>query len=101
MKVADEAKTNDNTGPMSNEGTYSTEELDDMLEDFVKAKQIEADPKKLAMLKNYAISRNKAISDLFDINRMAPPPKSLKDLKATYDKKVAPTAPTADDTQVE
>lgn len=85
MKIADEAKPE---GPVqSNEGSYTQEELDEMLDNFIAAKQIEADPKKLAMLKDYAISRQKVINDLFDVNKLAPP-KSLKDLKKAYNDKV-------------
>lgn len=87
MKIADEAKP-EGSQSSTNEGSYSQEELDDMLEDFVRAKQIESDPKKLAMLKSYALSRSQAIADLFDVNKL-PAPKSLKDLKKAYDAKVA------------
>ena len=87
MKISTEAKPND-AQSVTNEGNYSQEELDGMLEDFVKAKQIESDPKLFATLKSYAISRNKAIADLFSVNN-APAPKTLKDLKKTYDAKVA------------
>ena len=85
MKISDEAKPEGMDA--TNEGNYSQEQLEEMLEGFVKAKQIEADPVKLAMLKDYALSKNKAVSDLFDNNKIAPP-KSLKDLKKAYDSKV-------------
>lgn len=84
MKVADDAKMEE-TG--TEDGTYSPEDMDCMLDHFIKAKQIEADPQKLAMLKNYAMSKQKVITDLFDVNKLAPP-KSLKDLKKIYNQKV-------------
>lgn len=85
MKLNDEAKPEE--GPETSPGEYTDDQLEDMLEAFVTAKEIEADPQKLAMLKDYAKSREKKIASLFDVNNL-PPPKSLKDLKKTYDKKV-------------
>lgn len=88
MKLDDEAKPEDS---QSQPGEYSTDELDQMLEHFVQAKTIEADPKKLAMLKDYAMSKSKQTAELFDVNNL-PAPKSLKDLKKTYDRKVKDTS---------
>jgi hypothetical protein len=85
VKIGDEAKPEDMQE--TNEGNYSQEQLEEMLEGYVRAKQIEADPQKLAMLKDYAMSKSKAVADLFDVNK-TPPPKSLKDLKKAYDVKV-------------
>lgn len=85
MKINDEAKPDgsENVGP----GEYTQEQLEEMLEHFIASKQIEADPKKLALLKDYAMSKAKAVSDLFSENNR-PPVKSLKDLKKAYNDKV-------------
>lgn len=85
MKINDEGKPEgtDEASP----GEYTQDQLDEMLEHFIASKQIEADPKKLALLRDYAMSKNKAISDLFDVNNR-PPVKSLKDLKKKYNEKV-------------
>ena len=84
--MADEAGKPD--VEMSNAGEYTSEQLDEMLEHFIEAKRVEADPKKLAMLRKYAQGKQKEVLDLFDVNNV-PPPKSLKDLKKTYAEKVA------------
>lgn len=74
----------------TNEGNYSQEQLDDMLEDYVRCKQIEQDPKLLAMLKDYALSKGKVINDLFGPNAgKGDKPKSLKDLKNKYNEVVS------------
>jgi hypothetical protein len=86
MKMVDEAKASDESSP-SNAGEYTQEDLEEMLEMFVKVKQIESDPKKLKMLRDFATSREQTITDLFDVNNV-PPVKSLKDLKKIYNDKV-------------
>lgn len=85
MKINDEGKPEGSESVAA--GEYTQEQLDEMLENFISAKQIEADPKKLAMLKDYATSKSKAIADLFSENNR-PPVKSLKDLKKAYNEKV-------------
>lgn len=83
--MKDEGKIGE--GSVSNEGEYTQEDLEEMLENFVKAKQIEADPAKLAMLKEFAQSKSKAITELFDVNKVEPV-KSLKDIKKIYNEKL-------------
>lgn len=68
----------------TNEGNYSQEQLEDMLEDYINAKKIEADPKLFAMLKDFAMSKNKMTEELFKAGPNKPPAKSLKDLKSKY-----------------
>jgi hypothetical protein len=60
--------------------TGDSEEMEEMLEAFLTAKKIEADPMKMAKLKEYAMGRNKQIEDLF---KVAPKQdiKSFKDMK--------------------
>lgn len=69
--------------PTSNEGTYDQEHLDCMLKTYLEAKKIEADPKLFSMVKDYALSKNKMVEELFN---QAPKTsvKSLKDLKNKY-----------------
>ena len=74
--------------PSTDEGTYSQEQLDCMLKYYIQAKKIEADPKILAMVKNYAMSKNKMIEDLFSQGENKSQVSSLKDLKKKYDEKV-------------
>lgn len=69
----------------SNEGTYDQEHLDCMLKNFIEAKKIEQDPVLLTTLKDYALSKNKMIQDLFDNVKNPGKVKSLKDLKTKYD----------------
>lgn len=83
MKMDMSAKPTGEDMPKTNEGTYDQEHLEEMLEHFITAKKIEADPVLLATVKDYALSRNKMIAELFDA-----PAKSLKDLKGKYDKLV-------------
>lgn len=49
----------------TNDGTYSQEQLDCMLKHFIEAKKIEADPALFAMVKDYAMSKNKMVEDMF------------------------------------
>jgi hypothetical protein len=59
-----------------------------MLESYLQAKKIEADPKVFAMVKDYAMSRNKMVEELFNAPAKTEAPKSLKDLKKKYNEKV-------------
>lgn len=74
--------------PSTDEGTYSQEQLDVMLRYYVQAKKIESDPKILAMVKNYAMSKNKMIEDLFKPSENKAQVSSIKDLKKKYNEKV-------------
>lgn len=89
MKIDMSAKPTGDDMPKSNEGTYDQEHLEEMLEHFITAKKIEADPALLATVKDYAMSKNKMIEELFNAPSKTTPPKSLKDLKGTYDKLVS------------
>ena len=74
--------------PQSNEGTYDQEHMEEMLESYLEAKKIEADPKLFAMVKDYAMSKNKMVEELFKQENKTQPAKSLKDLKKKYNDKV-------------
>jgi hypothetical protein len=74
--------------PKSNEGTYDQDELETMLRHFVEGKKIESDSKVLAMVRNYALSKNKMIEGLFKPSENKAPVNSLKDLKTKYNDKV-------------
>lgn len=87
MKIQDDAKPS-GTGRESNDGEYTQEDLEEMLEAFIQAKHIEKDPKLLAMLKDYATSHSKMVEGLFDDNSDKPEIKSLKDVKKLYNDKV-------------
>lgn len=74
----------DSTGSAA--GTYEQGDLECMLEHYLEAKKIEADPALLATVKDYALSKNRMISELFDQPAKNAPPKSIADLKAKYNK---------------
>jgi hypothetical protein len=88
MKMDMSAKPEGEDLPKSNEGTYDQEHMEEMLESYLEAKKIEADPKLFAMVKDYAMSRNKMIEELFKQENKAEAPKSLKDLKKKYNDKM-------------
>lgn len=94
MKMDMSAKPSGEDMPDSNEGSYDQEHLECMLNKYIEAKKIEADPKLLAMVKDYALSKNKMVEELFNqpIKNKAPI-KSLKDLKSKYDSLVSPEQP--------
>lgn len=90
MKMDMSAKPTGEDMPKSNDGVYDQEHLEEMLENYVEAKKIEADPKLLMMLKDYAMSKNKMVEELFNQPSKAKAPvKSLKDLKSKYDEVVS------------
>ncbi len=74
--------------PKTDEGIYDQEQMEEMLESYMEAKKIEADPKLFAMVKDYAMSKNKMVEELFKQENKATAPKSLKDLKSKYNEKV-------------
>lgn len=90
MKMDMSAKPTGDDMPEANEGTYDQEHLECMLEQYVAAKKIEADPKLLATLKDYAMSKNKMVEELFADGPNKAPAKSLKDLKSKYNSMVEP-----------
>jgi hypothetical protein len=81
MKMDMSAKPTGEGMPQSNEGTYDQEHLECMLEHYLEAKKIEADPKLFAMVKDYAMSKNKMVDELFKTPPKTSAPKSLQDLK--------------------
>lgn len=85
MKLSGEPKVG--TEGATNEGNYDEAQLEEMLEHYVEAKKIDADPKLKAVLRNFAMSKNKQVEEIFGPNA-SDSPKSLKDLKATYNEKV-------------
>ena len=74
--------------PKTDEGIYDQEQMEEMLESYMEAKKIEADPKLFAMVKDYAMSKNKMVEELFKQENKATAPKSLKDLKKKYNDKM-------------
>lgn len=72
-------------GSTTNEGSYSSEDLDEMLEHFVESKKIESDPKLFALLKEHAMGKNKMIEGFFTGGPEKP--KSLKDMRELGNKK--------------
>lgn len=88
MKMDMSAKPSGEDMPKSNDGVYDQEHLEEMLESYLQAKKIEADPKVFAMVKDYAMSRNKMVEELFNAPAKTESPKSLKDLKKKYNEKV-------------
>ena len=88
MKMDMSAKPEGEDMPQSNDGVYDQEHMEEMLESYLEAKKIEADPKLFAMVKDYAMSKNKMIADLFKQENKATAPKSLKDLKSKYNDKM-------------
>lgn len=81
MKIEDSGKPE---GSESEDGLYSDDDLACMLEHYIAAKDIEKDPKKLAMLKDYALSKNRKIGEIFDSNA---PRESFGSLKKLGNKK--------------
>ena len=69
MKMDMSAKPEDSTEP-TNEGSYSQEQMEEMLESFIQAKKIEGDPQLFAMIKDFAMSREKMVKELFDVNKV-------------------------------
>jgi hypothetical protein len=92
MKLDMSGKPHGEDATGSAAGTYEQGDLECMLEHYLEAKKIEADPALLATVKDYALSKNRMISELFDQPAKNAPPKSLSDLKAKYNSIV-----TADD----
>lgn len=90
MSAKPETEMDDEEMPSTNEGTYDQEQLECMLKYYVQAKKIEADPKILAMVKNYALSKNKMIEELFSPKDGSSSVSSIKDLKKIYNEKVMP-----------
>jgi len=88
MKMDMSAKPEGEDMQSTDEGVYDQEQMEEMLESYIEAKKIEADPKLFAMVKDYAMSRNKMVEDLFKQENKTTAPKSLKDLKNKYNEKV-------------
>jgi hypothetical protein len=84
MKMDMSAKPQGEDMPKTDEGIYDQEQIEEMLESYLEAKKIEADPKLFAMVKDYAMSKNKMVEELFKTPSKADAPKSLKDLKTKY-----------------
>lgn len=68
-------------GDMTKPGEYTTEQMDDMLEDYVKAKMMEKDSSIMAMLKNHAAMKKQMMDEFLSMNPDKGKPKSIKDLK--------------------
>lgn len=86
--------------PESNEGSYDQEHMECMLKYYLEAKKIEADPKLFAMVKDYAMSKNKMVEELFKQENKTPV-KSLKDLKTKYNEKVMAEMESEDEGEME
>lgn len=83
MKLSDDGKVMESDD--MKEGEYDEHELQCMLENFVKMKEVEKDPAKLAMLKDYAQSKAKDMVSVFDEIGAPKEYKSLADLKKKKD----------------
>jgi hypothetical protein len=88
MKMDMSAKPEGEDMPETNEGNYDQEQLECMLKYYIQAKKIEADPKIFAMVKDYAMSKNKMVEELFKAGENKSEVKSLKDLKKKYNDKM-------------
>lgn len=88
MKMDMSAKPEGEDMPQTNEGNYDQEQLECMLKHYIQAKKIEADPKVFAMVKDYAMSKNKMVEELFKAGENKSEVKSLKDLKKKYNDKM-------------
>jgi hypothetical protein len=88
MKMDMSAKPEGEDMPQTNEGNYDQEQLECMLKYYIQAKKIEADPKVFAMVKDYAMSKNKMVEELFKAGENKSEVKSLKDLKKKYNDKM-------------
>lgn len=95
MKMDMSAKPTGEDMPKTNEGTYDQEHLECMLEHYLEAKKIEADPVLFATLKDYAMSKNKMVEDLFKSSPKTSI-KSLKDLKTKYQDMMSPESESDD-----
>lgn len=100
MKMDMSAKPTGDDMPESNEGSYDQEHMECMLKYYLEAKKIEADPKLFAMVKDYAMSKNKMVEELFKQENKTPV-KSLKDLKTKYNEKVMAEMESEDDGEME
>jgi len=65
MKIESDMKSSEDTGTESGPGEYTQEDLGEMLETVMKAKEIQSDEKVVRLLKNYAISKAKMVDQLF------------------------------------
>lgn len=92
MKMDMSAKPGGEDATDSAAGTYEQGDLECMLEHYIAAKKIEADPALFATLKDYAMSKNKMVAELFDQPQKSVAPKSLSDLKSKYNKLVTSDA---------
>lgn len=100
MKMDMSAKPTGEDMPESNEGSYDQEHMECMLKYYLEAKKIEADPKLFAMVKDYAMSKNKMVEELFKQENKTPV-KSLKDLKTKYNEKVMAEMESEDEGEME
>lgn len=100
MKMDMSAKPMGDDMPESNEGSYDQEHMECMLKYYLEAKKIEADPKLFAMVKDYAMSKNKMVEELFKQENKTPV-KSLKDLKTKYNEKVMAEMESEDEGEME
>jgi len=88
MKMDMQAKPKDTEETADYE--YSEEQLEEMLEALITAKKIESNPEIKRMVKEYAVSKNKMVDDMFSENvndAGKNKPKSFSDLKEIADKK--------------
>ena len=65
MKVESDTKSSEETKSESGPGEYTQEDLHEMLETVMKAKEIQSDEKVVRLLKDYAISKAKMVDQLF------------------------------------
>jgi hypothetical protein len=93
MKLDESAKPElEDISEASHPGEYSEDDLESMLQGYIKAKQIDSDPVLKRMLKDYAMSKNKRIEDLLGANEGSTEeqnkkPSSFSELKKTKERK--------------
>lgn len=71
-------------------------DMDQMLEDYMAAKSMEADPKHMEMMRDYAMKKKEQLEEFLKTAGKDKPKaklKSFKDLKQVYDEKVKEDLP--------
>jgi hypothetical protein len=65
MKIESDTKSSSETESESLPGEYTQEDLHEMLETVMKAKEIQSDEKVVKLLKDYAVSKARLVDQLF------------------------------------
>ena len=65
MKIESDTKSSEETKSESLPGEYTQDDLHEMLETVMKAKEIQSDEKVVKLLKDYAVSKARLVDQLF------------------------------------